>query len=236
LDPNKRSVNGWRVHDGSKPSDPVVLAPLYLPGSKYKPGLIKFLKPTYDIMNRIYLNTIAVKGGNFDAIHSFHIDLMLHTYLHKDDVTALDVMDVLWNDIWLTLLDRQSASYGPYIMLLILDTWAKANNGEDLLDLIDPADITTHRVRRLRVKDHNPEDPNEPDPILPDMPDVDEDADSEADPDYDPTAEPMVTRSVEEPSWLKKMMGKFKKSFFLKLHLQDRMYEEHVNAKKDRQR
>ena len=77
-------VNGWRVHDNSKCCDPVVLAPLYIEGSKYKPGLIKNLKPVYDIMNRVYLNTIAVKGGNFDAIHSFHIDLMLQTYLHKD--------------------------------------------------------------------------------------------------------------------------------------------------------
>ena len=46
----------------------------------------------------------------------------------------------------------------------------------------------------------------------------------------------MEPRSDEEPSWLKKMMRKLKKSFCLKLDLQDRMYEEHVNAKKDRQR
>ena len=42
--------------------------------------------------------------------------------------------------------------------------------------------------------------------------------------------------SDEEPSWLKKLMGKLMKSFCLKIDLQDRMYEEHVNAKKDRQR
>ena len=57
--------------------------------------------PTYDIMNRVYLNTIAVKGGNFDEIHSYHIDLMLQTYLHEDSLEPLDVMDVLWNDLWM---------------------------------------------------------------------------------------------------------------------------------------
>ena len=54
--------------------------------------------------------------------------------------------------------------------------------------------------------------------------------------DDDPDSEPVGDSFCEEPSWLKKMMGKLKKSFCLKLDLQDRMYEEHVNAKKDRQR
>jgi len=237
-DPEKTGVNGWRVHDNSKCCDPVVLAPLYIEGSKYKPGLIKNLKPVYDIMNRVYLNTIAVKGGNFDAIHSFHIDLMLQTYLHKDvegPEAVMDVMDVLWNDLWLTILDRQSCSYGPYFMLMIVDAWSSATDGEDLWESIRDADITPHRVRRPKVKDHNPfrdEDPKLKDTVMPDMPEIDEEEDSDADPDYDP----VVQRPVEEPSWFKKLMGKLHKSFCLKVDLQERMYEEHARAKKDRQR
>ena len=79
-DENNPDVNGWRVHDDARASDPEVLAPLYIPGWG-KPGEVKDLLPTYDIMNRVYLNTIAVKGGNFDEIHSYHIDLMYQTYL-----------------------------------------------------------------------------------------------------------------------------------------------------------
>jgi len=94
------------------------------------------------------------------------------------------------------------------------------------MDEMDASDITTHYPMRPQVKTHNaPKDPNAP----PEVPDVN------ASGAMDPDPEPMETRSDGEPSWLKKMMSKLKKSFCLKLDMQDRMYEEHVNAKKDRQ-
>jgi len=218
---------------------PCTLAPLYS-SSKGKPGFIKHMLPTYDILNRIYLNTIAVKGGNFDAIYSYHIDLMYQSYLHKDSRQKMDVMNVLWNDIWLTLLARNSATYGPYLQLLINDAWKKQFN-EDLMEEVDPCDITEHYHPRLTVKDHTKDDAVD----APEAPEVSADPVWDAaaaaagygvhdDDDDEFEAEPIVPTA--EPSWLKKMMGKLRKSFCLKMHLQDRMYEEHVRAKEDRQR
>jgi len=51
--------------------------------------------------------------------------LMYQTYLHADSSEPLDVMDVLWNALWIGMMDRKSAAFGPYIMLLIIDAWNK---------------------------------------------------------------------------------------------------------------
>ena len=40
----------------------------------------------------------------------------------------------------------------------------------------------------------------------------------------------------KEPSWVGKLMAKLKKSFCLKLEIQDQMYDAHRNEKKSRQR
>jgi hypothetical protein len=233
-DPAGTGVNGWRVYGSRRVVDPSVLAPLYIQGTKYKPGRIKFLQPLYDIMNRVFLNTIAVKGGNFDAIHSYHINLMHQTYLHKDkegEEDILDVMDYLWYDMWATMIGRKSCSFGPYIMLLILDSWHKATDGEDLWDLVKENEITKHKVRRPLVKDHNPDlkDAKLKDPVVPDdMPDSDEDEDEEADPDFDPA----MRRPVEESSMLTKVLDKLRRSFCFKIELQKKMYKEHERSKK----
>ena len=175
-------------------------------------------------MNRVYLNTIAVKGGNFDEIHSYHIDLMLQTYLHADSLEPLDVMDVLWNNLWMAVMDRKAAVFGPYIMLLILDAWQEEFH-VDLLDEMEPSDIVKHRPRRPQIKTHKePKDPNAEPEI---------NVEGEAD---DPPLSPMGTSSVKKPSWHKSMMNKLKKSFGLKLDLQSRLYEAHVRAKKAAQR
>ena len=71
---------GWKVHHGENASRNDVLEPLYIPGWGTV-GEVAYLQRTWDIMNKIYLNTIALKGGNFDQIHAWSIDLMLQTYL-----------------------------------------------------------------------------------------------------------------------------------------------------------
>jgi hypothetical protein len=50
-------------------------------------------------MLRIYRETVAVKVGNVDEIHSFVIDLMLQTHLRKGKGVKMDVMDCLWNQM-----------------------------------------------------------------------------------------------------------------------------------------
>jgi len=120
------------------------------------------------------------------------------------------------------MMERKSASFGPYIMLLIIDTWERTFHE----DITEGMDLTSHYSRRPKVKTHNkPKGPNDEAPEEPDM----------TGGDADPDPEPVETRSDVEPSWLKRMFCKMKKSFCLKLDLQDRLYEEHVNAKKDRQ-
>ena len=73
---------GWKVHNGENASKADVLAPLYIPGWG-DVGEVAHLQRTWDIMNRIYLNTIAPKGGNFDQIHAWTIDLLLQSYLRQ---------------------------------------------------------------------------------------------------------------------------------------------------------
>jgi hypothetical protein len=214
-----KEVNGWRIHGGEKPSPQEVLAPLYIRG-RGKPNKIKGLLPTYDIMNRVYLETLFVKGGNFDMIHAYHIDAMLQTHLRKDEDKKMDVMNVLFEELYMNILDRKACAYGPYIMILIDDAW-KETYDEDIFKI---ADLTTHYTKRLLVKKH--EDPIEPgtEPPQDDIPEA----------DVGGSGPSHVDES--EPSWVKKMMNKLKKSFCLKIDLQKRMYKEHEGAKKDRQR
>jgi hypothetical protein len=84
--------SGWRFHEESNASTKDVLAPLYMPG-QCKLGFTSGLQPVYDIMLRIYRETVAVRVGNVDEIHSFVIDLMLQTHLQKGQGKKMDVMD-----------------------------------------------------------------------------------------------------------------------------------------------
>ena len=70
-------------------------------------------------MNRIYLNTIAPKGGNFDQIHAWSIDLMLQTYLRRETEEPLDVMAYIRKEMWLAIVERRCAPYAPYVQRLI---------------------------------------------------------------------------------------------------------------------
>jgi hypothetical protein len=62
----------WRKNASTKD----VLEPLYMRG-KCKLGFTSRLQPVYDIMLYIYKETVAVKVGNIDEIHSFVINLLL---------------------------------------------------------------------------------------------------------------------------------------------------------------
>jgi hypothetical protein len=72
----EEDASGWRCHEEDFPSKKDVLAPLYIPGY-CKPGFSAGLLPVYDIMHRIYRQTIAVRVGNVDEIHGYVIDLIL---------------------------------------------------------------------------------------------------------------------------------------------------------------
>ena len=84
-----------------------MLAPIYMPG-RCKLGFTSGLQPVYDIMLRIYRETITAKVGNLDEIHSFVIDLLLQTHLRRGKGLQMDVMDCLWNQIYLRMLEKRS--------------------------------------------------------------------------------------------------------------------------------
>ena len=70
--PDKGAGNpsGFRYHNSGKAMHKDALKPLYMEGDVI-PGNIKFLLPTWDILNRVFRDTVAAKVGNFDQIHGF---------------------------------------------------------------------------------------------------------------------------------------------------------------------
>ena len=58
--------------------DKMVDADLYIAGRALA-GSAYHLKPTYDIMLRIYRSVLNPKVGNFDQVHGFLVNLMVLT-------------------------------------------------------------------------------------------------------------------------------------------------------------
>src|SRR5664279_2896712 len=143
--------DGWRCHDEGVSSDKKALIHVTIPGGK--PGQTKDLIPTYEIMHRIYRETIAPHVGNWDQVHGYVFDLLKLTREKNGSKEKLDVMDFIYNEMWLAMLDQRAPVYGPYLMKLICAKWAAAKEGEDLMDGLK---LTKHLVKRLRVNTHKP--------------------------------------------------------------------------------
>ncbi|KAK1629190.1 hypothetical protein QYE76_003505 [Lolium multiflorum] len=144
-----RSI-GWRFHQDSNARTKEVIEPLYMPG-RCKLGFTSGLQPVYDIMLHIYRETVGVKVGNVDEIHSFVIDLMLETHLRRGKGVQMDVMDCLWNQIYLRMVEKRSPSFAPFIMKLISEVWRQKFDGA-ILEPISP--LTEHPRKNLLIKDH----------------------------------------------------------------------------------
>ncbi|KAK1620115.1 hypothetical protein QYE76_025632 [Lolium multiflorum] len=243
LDPN-----GKEVDQKYNASTKDVLEPLYMPG-RCKLGFTSGLQPVYDIMLRIYRETVAVKVGNVDEIHSFVIDLMLQTHLRKGKGVKMDVMDCLWNQIFLRMVEKRSPAFGPFIMKLISEVWRQKFDGA----ILEPfSTLTVHKRKNLLIKDHEliastsasaapsasappsagPADPRTDrrfagirllDGFAPHM--------ALGGPPAHSAYDPML-----EPSWYTKLKIKVKKTFCLQLDIQERMYDAYVAEKKARRR
>ena len=147
----EEEANGWKVHIQPNASKPDVLAPLYIPGWG-KVGNIAHLTPTMDIMNRVYLNTIAPKSGNYDQIHAWSIDLMMLTHQNMNTHTKLDVINVMRCAMWMAIVERSSAPYAPYVQMLINRKWFEATGTH--YDQLFEDDLTIHKPKSLMVKHH----------------------------------------------------------------------------------
>jgi hypothetical protein len=226
----KLVVGGFKETFNASTKD--VLEPLYMPG-KCKLGFTFGLKPIYDIMLCIYRETVAVKVGNVDEIHSFVIDLMLQTHLRMGKGVYMDVMNCLWNQIYLWIMEKRSPSFAPVIMKLISEVWCQKFDGA-VLEPMSP--LTDHPRKNLLIKDHGlPASATatvapSADPSTAPAPKIDgftvhmglgENPNSI----YDPTL---------EPSWYTKLKIKVKKIFCLQLDIQERMYDSYVVEKKAR--
>ncbi|KAK1650243.1 hypothetical protein QYE76_068048 [Lolium multiflorum] len=144
--------NGWRCHDSSFSQPREVLEPLYIKGWGI-PGKSADLLPTWDIMLRVYRETIGPKGGNLDELHLYEVDLMANSFAKKGTGEKLDVMDYIYNEMWSCVMEKKLPSYAPYIMKLIEDTWIDSCQ-TSLIHSI-PLNITMHEVKVLRTKRHN---------------------------------------------------------------------------------
>ena len=212
--PPPNTPNVFRVHLRHKPMAKDKMIDLYIPGRACC-GSAYDLLPTYDIFNRIFRNTLNPKKGNLDEVHGFLVDLLVLTHRNKGRGMQLDSMDYIWHEMRDCSLVRKLPAFAPYIMRLICLKWDAEGRG-DLLTQCDR--LTPHPVRGPLIKQH----------AMPRVP-VEEEEQEEEDPDYE-------LPLSKTKGWFAKLTARLKKSFCLKLDLQDKMYYEHEQNKKIRQR
>ncbi|KAK1698820.1 hypothetical protein QYE76_015517, partial [Lolium multiflorum] len=145
-------ANGWRCHDSSWAQTREVLEHLYIPGWGV-PGKSADLLPTWDIMLRVYRETIGPKGGNLDELHLYEVDLMANSFAKKGTGEKLDVMDYIYHEMWSCVMEKKLPAFAPYIMKLIEDTWMETCQARLVQSI--PLTLTSHEVKSLRAKRHN---------------------------------------------------------------------------------
>ena len=59
------------------------------------------------------------------------IDMLKNSHELWGKGQKLDVMDVIYNEIWSTVIDRRAPIFGPYLMRLIRNKWWHATK-EDI--------------------------------------------------------------------------------------------------------
>ena len=142
----------FRVHLSKKPIEKKeLLADLYMPGN-VEHGKIKFLKPVYDILMRIFREVLNPKVGCQHIFFGFLQNLLLLTHQHRGTGLQLDVMDYIWNELWNGILSRKAPVYAPYLMRFICMHWNDLGHGQ----LIGVVQTFPHKARELKIKTHTP--------------------------------------------------------------------------------
>ena len=70
--------SGWRNYGEGLSSHRDVLAPITMEGGT--PGKTAHLCQTYEILHRIYRETIAPRVGNWDEVHGYMIDMLKNSH------------------------------------------------------------------------------------------------------------------------------------------------------------
>ena len=117
-------------------------------------GEQKNLVREWDIMHRIFRNTVAPRLGNFDKIHGMLINIMNKSYHMVGEGKKLDVMDILCHEMYAVVMKKRALVFGAIVMKLIKFAWME--KGLDLVGLDTHEGLTTHRVKELMIKKHLP--------------------------------------------------------------------------------
>ena len=209
----------FRINYNTPPMKPDVLYDLYIPGRAVV-GQQKNLLKVWDIMHRIYRNTVAPRVGNFDQLHGKMIDLMHESHRMQGQGKKLDVMDVLWHEMYSVVMKRRPAIFGPHIMTLIVDRWTDLQLDLELLDNEEAP--TNHNVKELQIKKHLP-------PLIPNV------EESSADDEDDPLFELPPRASAKDRNFKKWMADALKTIFCRQEDSDKRAYKAHVRHKQERQ-
>jgi hypothetical protein len=136
---------GHRVHQHGAHPDKNRLAPLYSSSGKIR--TIVGLLPLYNILLRMFQESISPAGGNRDAIRSALVELMYlshRCYMSEDpnEDFQLDVMHYIFNEMHDAMISKRTPPYAPYIMLLIL---------EKVKDMDFSKGSSEHKIKRMNV-------------------------------------------------------------------------------------
>ena len=115
-------------------------------------GKLNHLLPTWDIMVRIFRETVHPKGGKFDEIHLYEVDLLVNARKMQGKGIKLDIMDYIYHEMWTATMERKLPPFAPYIMMLIESTW-EATKGTALTASV-PVSFIDQEKKKLRVKTH----------------------------------------------------------------------------------
>ncbi|KAK1692594.1 hypothetical protein QYE76_009291 [Lolium multiflorum] len=193
-------INYFRIHLQHRPMSKDKMVNLYLPG-RVMCGSAYDLLPTYNIMNRIYRNTINPKHSNQDEVHGFLVKLLLCTHEMKGRGKQLYIMDYIWHEMQDCAFLCKLPQYAPYIMRLICLKWDAPGRGY-LLQQCYP--ITIHKERSPTAKNHSLPRYGKNAPK-----DKEEEEDDSDDSDF-------VPNSVKNKGLFTKLIARLKKSFCFK--------------------
>src|SRR5215216_256464 len=84
------------------------------------------LNPFLDIMHRIFRNSLFPRIADKDKVHAYLVDMMLLCEEPRRQVPGvLDVSHIMWCELRFAVYNRKVPIYGPYLHLLISQTWEK---------------------------------------------------------------------------------------------------------------
>ena len=117
--------------------------------TKTEKGVKKELKPFFDIMHRIFRNTLFPRIGNLDMVHGHLVDMLLLCHSKKGTNAVLDVSHVMWKVLVNATYGDHCPIYSPFVFKLFHTTWSSTFPGVPL----ETRPLTPHDVLNLCQKE-----------------------------------------------------------------------------------